>query len=69
MAATQPLPIDLTRLLTPYKGQWVALSQDEKRILGHGKSLDEALAAARKVEEGRPLLIKVPDESVGFVLI
>ena len=69
MAATKPLPIDLTKLLKPYKGQWVALSQDEKRILGHGKSLDEALAAARKVEEGRPLLVKVPDESVGFVLI
>ncbi len=68
MAATQPLPIDLTKLLKPYKGQWVALSQDEKRILGHGKSLDEALAAVRK-EEGRPLLVKVPDESVGFVLI
>ena len=69
MAATQPLPIDLAKLLKPYKGEWVALSQDEKRILGHGKSLDEALAAARKVEEGRPLLMKVPDESVGFVLI
>ena len=69
MASTRPLPSDLTELLKPYKGQWVALSQDEKRILGHGKSLDEALAAARKVEEGRPLLIKVPDENVGFVLI
>ncbi len=69
MTPTRPLPIDLTELLKPYKGQWVALSQDERRILGHGKSLDEALAAARKVEEGRPVLIKVPDESVGFVLI
>lgn len=69
MASTRPLPSDLTELLKPYKGQWVALSQDEKRILGYGKSLDETLAAARKAEEGRPLLIKVPDESVGFVLI
>ena len=68
MASTIPLPIDLTKLLKPYKGQWVALSPDEKRILGHGKSLDEALASVGK-EEGRPLLIRVPDESVGFVLI
>ncbi len=60
---------DLTKLLKPYKGQWAALSQDEKRLLGHGKSLDEALAAAKKVEEERPLLVNVPDESVGFVLI
>ncbi len=64
MAATKPISINLTRLLRPYKGQWVALAQDEKRVLGHGKSLDEALAAARKVEEGRPLLVKVPDESL-----
>ena len=70
MSTTKPLPIDLTKLLAPYKGQWVALSQDEKRVLGHGRSIEEALMGARKSgEEGRPLLIKVPDESIGFVLI
>ncbi len=67
---TKPIPIDLTKLLAPYKGEWVALSHDEKRVLGHGKTIEEALSMARKAEEGRPLLIKVPDdEGGGFVLI
>ena len=67
---TKPFPIDLTRLLAPYKGEWVALSSDETRMLGHGKTIEEALTLARGKEEGRPLLIKVPDdEGAGFVLI
>ena len=67
---TKPFPIDLTRLLAPYKGEWVALSPDETRMLGHGKTIEEALTLAKGKEEGRPLLIKVPDdEGAGFVLI
>ena len=64
---TKPIPIDLTKLLTPYKGEWVALSHDEKRILGHGKTIEEALSTAKGTEE-RPLLIKVSDD-LGFVLV
>ena len=69
--ATKPFPIDLTRLLAPYKGEWVALSQDETRILGHGKTIEEALGLAKsKKEKERPLLLRVPDdEGTGFVLI
>ena len=67
---TKPLPIDLTHLLAPYKGEWVTLSQDETRILGHGRTIEEALAMAKKKTAERPLLIKVPDEKgAGFVLI
>ena len=68
MATTQPIPIDLTKLLTPYRGEWVALSADETRVLAHGMNMDEVLAQAQHVEHGRPLLLKVPDK-VGFVLI
>ncbi len=68
---TKPLPIDLTRLLAPYTGEWVTLSKDETKILGHGKTIEEALMMAKRSgEEERPLLIKVPDhEGAGFVLI
>ncbi len=70
MTPTKPFPIDLSKLLKPHKGQWVALSQDEKQVLGYGKSIDEALAMAKRVSaHERPLLIKVPDEGSGFVLI
>ncbi len=64
---TKPIPIDLTRLLAPYRGEWVALSHDEKRILGHGKTIEEALSTAKEIE-GRPLLMKVSDD-LGFVLV
>ena len=65
---TQRIPIDLVKLLRPHQGEWVALSHDEKKVLGHGKSIDAALAGAKKYGEPRPLLMKVPDRH-GFVLI
>ena len=64
---TKPIPIDLTRLLAPYQGEWVALSHDEKRILGHGKTIEDALATAKDIE-GCPLLMKVSDD-LGCVLV
>lgn len=64
----KPIPVDLAKLLAPYKGEWVALSQDEQRVLGHGKTIDEALAGARKCGEERPILIKAPDQYSAFLL-
>lgn len=67
---TTPFPLDLRRLLEPFKGEWVALSPDEKRVLGHGKSLDEALETAKQASpDERPVLFKVPSEGTGFVII
>ena len=66
--STKPEPTDLTKLLKPYMGEWVALSQDEKRVLGHGKSIEEALTEAKEKGENHPFVIKVPDNH-GFVLI
>ena len=70
MSYAKPFPINLVKLLKPYQGEWVALSQDEKQVLGHGKTIDEALAKARDASAHEPpLLIKVPDKGAGFVLI
>ena len=66
--ATQQIPINLVKLLRPYKGEWVALTHDEKKVLGHGKSIDAALAGAKRAGESKPFLMKVPDKH-GFVLI
>ena len=68
--ATTAFPIDLRELLKPYKGEWVALSHDEKQVLGHGKTIDEALSMAKsKSPDERPVLIKVPSEGERFVII
>ena len=61
-------PIRLAKLLAPYKGKWVTLTQDEKRVLGSGHTIDEALKAAEKKGELMPFLIKVPDESTAILL-
>ena len=68
MFNTRPLPIDLTKLLAPYKGEWVALSHDEKAVLGHGRTIDEALQGAKERGEEHPILIKSPDQYTALLL-
>ena len=70
MTPTKPIPTPLQDLLSPYKGKWVTLSYDEKRLLGFGETLGEALEMAKKTDPNElPLLIKVPDEGSNFVLL
>ena len=61
-------PINLAKLLEPYRGKWVTLTKDEKVVLGSGNTIDEALKAAEEKGELLPFLIKVPDESTGAFL-
>jgi len=57
-------PIDLTAVLKDAPaGEWIALSRDEQRIVGTGKTLDEALSEAKKQGEGEPIVLKVPPVS------
>lgn len=44
-------PIDLTKILKPFKSGWVALSKDYKKVLGHGKTLEQAEKQAKKTGE------------------
>ena len=66
--ATTPLPVNLAELLAPYKGEWVALSHDERSVLGHGPAIDDAIRQARDKGENRPILIKAPDKNSAFLL-
>ena len=61
-------PIQLAKLLEPYRGKWVTLTRDEKAVLGSGDTIDEALKAAEEKGELLPFLIKVPDESTSAFL-
>ena len=40
-------PIDLSPILKDYEGQWVALSDDHKRVLGSGDTAKGAAEDAR----------------------
>lgn len=43
-------------------GSWVAFSQDESRVVAHGKTYDEAVAAAEKTGESDPVITRVPND-------
>jgi hypothetical protein len=45
-----------------YKGEWVALSLDESRVVGHGKTPEEATNEAKRAGEENATLIYVPIE-------
>ena len=55
---------NLSKLISPYKGQWVALTQDERHVLGYGKTIDKALEMARKKGEFSPFVMSVPPKGV-----
>lgn len=53
----------VNRLIKPYPGQWVALSQDDTRVISVRKSFEAALNNAHKKGEACPHIVKVPDGS------
>ena len=59
-------PIDLSKKLLPYENKWVALSKDQKEVLGAGKTLDEAERQAKKTKK-RYLFLKVPPFDIAYV--
>lgn len=61
------MPINWTNLQKKYKGLWVALAEDEITVLGHGKTLREALGKAKKNGYVSPILTRMPEKIVTFV--
>lgn len=56
--------IDLTDVLKDAPvGEWIALSKDRSEILGTGKTLEDALKAAKLRGEDEPIVLKVPPVS------
>jgi len=63
MAMAVP-PIDLTTVLKDGPaGEWIALSRREDRIVGTGKTLEQAIQVARENGEKEPIVMKVPPVS------
>lgn len=61
-------PIDLTEVLRDAPvGDWIALSQDEQRIIATGKTVEEAIRLAHAKGEPTPIVMKVPPVS-GLIL-
>lgn len=62
-------PKDLTKLLHPYRGEWVALSSDGQRVAGHGSTPEAALKQARKKGEKNPILMGAPEKAWGSYIL
>lgn len=59
---------DLSKILEPYSDEWVALSEDEERVVGSGKTIKEVLREAKEKGENAPIITKVPKEYGNYVL-
>ncbi len=62
-------PKDLTKLLRPYGGEWVALSSDGQRVAGHGPTPEAALKQAHKKGEKDPILMGAPEKAWGSYIL
>ena len=59
---------DLAVLLENYSNEWVALNEDQTQVVGHAKTLHEALSQARKNGCQNPTLTRVPEHYGAYVL-
>ena len=47
-------------------GEWVALSEDETHVVGHGMSVEDAIRSAQASGEKNYTLLKMPLPNVGL---
>ena len=59
--------IDWTKIYKKYKGLWVALKEDEKTVVGSGKTAKEAVEQAREKGYENPIITHMPDKIVTYV--
>ncbi len=60
--------LDLSRVLAKYANRWVALSQDEKRVIASAKTPKKALTLALAKGETHPILMWAPKEHGAYIL-
>ncbi len=59
--------LDFTEIAKKYKGKWVALSEDEKKVISFDDSAKETLEKAKKEGYKCPILFKVPITVLPYV--
>jgi len=59
--------LDFTKIAKKYKGKWVALTEDERRVVSSGRSAKETLEKAKKEGYKNPILFKVPVALLPYV--
>ena len=62
MSPTKESKHSLSVLIKSYPGEWVALTQDESRVVGHSRNLKTAVKQAHENGEGFPYIVKSSNE-------
>lgn len=60
--------VDLSELLGPYEGKWVAISADKSSVLCYADPIEELLRKCKEYEALKPIILRVPDEHTAQLL-
>lgn len=58
---------DWTKLFKDYKGQWVALKDDEITVVAHDRAASKVIEKAEKKGYVKPILFKVPSKNLTYI--
>lgn len=61
------MSIDWSEIYKKYKGQWVALENDEVTVIASGETAKEAWDKAKKKGFSIPILAKMPAEITTYI--
>lgn len=59
--------INLTNIYKKYKGLWVALDDNLKKVISSGKSIENVHREATKKGYKKPVLFKVPKRNLPYI--
>jgi hypothetical protein len=66
MPAVKTLSEELIRGIPP--GTWVAISEDQERVVATGETIDGVLQKAREGGEPHPFVIRVAEKNSALIL-
>lgn len=65
--SSESKPAELPMVPLEYAGKWIAWNREQTRVVAAGRTIKEALDAAKAAGEKDPVLAKVPKAHVRFV--
>lgn len=60
--------IDMTPIIKKYRGYFVALSHNRKKVYGKGHTAEEAIKEAKEKGIKEPIITKIPSENRNYLL-
>lgn len=61
------MPIDWRNIYRRFKGLWIALSDDERKVVASGATAKEAMEKARSKGHALPILARMPDRLSPYI--